>query len=287
VEASKLGIGQGAFVIKLKVFWARYRRVIFKLMRDSVAPLLAALIWGVYVAINKGSNVDGLNGGSLAFFLILSLQNLIQRAAKVVYDEEHGEKVLSRFDILEQGFGNLQQGLIELRAQNPIRQPEAAPPAEPEPPAPEPLPTLPPVHLPEALPEPKPSLSPYRAYRYWRNQWPSSGRMRLYLDEAARAVEDGHYLAGVLVAAVGFENTARDIARQFDIPDRKFGLGAILRELSSRTAGTSIKLLMTLNRIRNDLVHGERTTADITRAEALELIQYFSDGAMVLESIRK
>jgi hypothetical protein len=252
-------------VEKLKAFWTKYQRVIFKLMRDSIAPLSAAVLWGIYVAVKKGSNVDGLNAASLAFFLILSFQNLIQRAAKVVRDEEHGEKVL---DTLEQGFDTLQQGLGELRAQGLVPPvPPPAPPPEPELPLPEP--SAPDDA--ELIPAPS---------RDGRLTIPP---MEPYLFQAYGVVKSGYYLAAVLVAAVGFEASVRETARMFDVPNKQLPLSRLLRELSLRTSNKSkMETLITLNRIRNGLVHGEKQTSDLTREEALELIDAFRVGANYL-----
>jgi hypothetical protein len=272
-------------VAKLKAFWAKYRRVIFKLMRDSIAPVSVALVWGVYVALRKNSNVDGLNAASLAFFLILSFQNLIQRAVKVVHDEEHGEKVLGRFDTLEQGFDTLQQGLGELRAQGLGLVPPPAPPeppvgAEPELPLPEP-----PAEEP-ALPTEMGMNWPIDAADEivrWQDGRLTIAPMQPYLIQAYAVVKSGYYLAAVLVAAVGFEASVRDTARMFGIPDRKMPLAALLRELSLRTSDDQkMKTLVTLNRIRNGLVHGEKQTSDLTKEQTLELIDAFRVGANYL-----
>ncbi|WP_456636735.1 hypothetical protein [Bradyrhizobium sp. USDA 10063] len=271
-------------VEKLQAFWAKYRRVVFKLMRDSIAPVSVALVWGVYVALKKESNVDGLNAASLAFFLILSFQNLIQRAAKVVHDEEHGEKVLGRFDALEQGFDTLQQGLGELRAQGlvpPPPPPEPPPAAEPELPLPEP-PAEPPVP-PAAIEMEWHTDDADQAIVQWQDGGLTIAPMQPYLIQAYAVVKSGYYLAAVLVAAVGFEASVRDTARLFGIPDKKMPLAALLRELSLRTADDQkMKTLVTLNRIRNGLVHGEKQTSDLTREEALELIDAFRVGANYL-----
>jgi hypothetical protein len=247
-------------------------------MRDSIAPVSVALIWGVYVALRKNSNVDGLNAGSLAFFLILSFQNLIQRAAKVVHDEEHGEKVLGRFDALEQGFDTLQQGLGELRAQGLGLVPSPAPPVgmEPELPLPEP-----PTEMGMNWP-----IDAADQIVRWQDGRLTVAPMQPYLMQAYGVVKSGYYLAAVLVAAVGFEASVRDTARMFGIPDRKMPLAALLRELSLRTSDDQkMKTLVTLNRIRNGLVHGEKQTSDLTREQTLELIDAFRVGANYLHEL--
>lgn len=260
-------------------------------MRDSIAPVSVALLWGIYVAFKKDSNVDGLNAASLAFFLILSFQNLIQRAAKVVHDEEHGEKVLSRFDVLEQGFDTLQQGLGELRAQGlvpPAPVPEALPTAEPEPPLPEP-PTSsvePPTPPAETEPGPEATEDTDQTILQWHHGQLTIAPMRPYLIQAYAVVKSGYYLAAALVAAVGFETSVRETARMYDIPDKKFPLAALLRELSLRTSDKKkMETLFTLNRIRNGLVHRERETSDLTKEEALELIDAFRVGANYLHDL--
>jgi hypothetical protein len=268
-------------VEKVKAFWSKYRRVIFKLMRDCIAPLSVALVWGIYVALKKGSNVDGLNAASLAFFLILSFQNLIQRAAKVVRDEEHGEKVL---DTLEQGFDTLQQGLGELRAQGLVPPaPPHEPPAEPELPLPEPpAPPAEETALPTELGMRWPTDEADQIV-HWQDGRLTIAPMQPYLIQAYSVVKSGYYLAAVLVAAVGFEASVRDTARMFGIPDKKMPLAALLRELSLRTSDKKkMETLVTLNRIRNGLVHGEKQTSDLTREETLELIDAFRVGANYL-----
>jgi len=257
-----------------RAFWNNYRRVIFKLLRDCIAPVLAALAWGSYVAIQKKSNVDGFNAASLAFFLILSFQNLIQRAAKVVHDIEHGEKLLSRFDALEQGFDTLQQGLGELRAQGlvPPAPSQDAPPMAGEPYAP-----------PIKEPEPEFNEDQSKILLQWNPQEFAIAPMQPYLTEAHQAIKSGLYLAAALVAAVGFEAAVRETARMFRIPDKRISLATLLRELSAHTSDKrKIETLVTLNRIRNGLVHGERQTSHLTREEALELIDAFRVGANYL-----
>jgi hypothetical protein len=108
--------------------------------------------------------------------------------------------------------------------------------------------------------------------------------MEPYLVQAYAVVKSGYYLAAVLVAAVGFEAAVRETARMYGIPDKRFlPLAALLRELSLRTSDKKkMETLVTLNRIRNGLVHGEKQTSDLTRDEALELIDAFRVGANYL-----
>jgi len=107
--------------------------------------------------------------------------------------------------------------------------------------------------------------------------------MQPYLTEAHQAIKSGLYLAAALVAAVGFEAAVRETARMFRIPDKRISLATLLRELSAHTSDKrKIETLVTLNRIRNGLVHGERQTSHLTREEALELIDAFRVGANYL-----
>jgi hypothetical protein len=236
-------------VDQLKVFWAKYRRVAFRLARDAVMPTCAGIIWGMVVWGKKGSAVDGLNGAILAFFLILSFQNLVQRAAKVIFDEEHGEKVLGRLDLIDQGFGSLQQAMEALRRQGIVaQQPLQRPP------------------------------SPIRSQRMIPLGYDA------FFDEAVHALDNGQHYAAALTAAVGFERAAREAADQIGIDGRRMSLGRLVSELGRRSEDPSaVETFITLNKLRNSLVHAKIDGPFIQREQAVEFVNAFGKGVSILD----
>jgi hypothetical protein len=98
-----------------------------------------------------------------------------------------------------------------------------------------------------------------------------------------QVVEAGQYYAGVLVAAAGFEFATRRAADQLGI-DGTMPLGRLVRELGRRTEDAqAAEKLLTLNRLRNSVVHAQKDTPRIDRAQAIEFIDAFSMGVTYID----
>jgi hypothetical protein len=104
-----------------------------------------------------------------------------------------------------------------------------------------------------------------------------------FMAQAQQLLTAGQYFPAVLVAAVGFETTARVIAREMRWDAERVPLGRIIRELAiALPSKQDAERLETLNRLRNSVVHAEGEVPWVQQEEAEEMVQAFSQGATTL-----
>jgi hypothetical protein len=104
-----------------------------------------------------------------------------------------------------------------------------------------------------------------------------------FMAQAQQLLANGQYFAAVLVAAVGFEKNARDIAQGLQWDALRVPLGRIIRELAPLLPSKQdAERLETLNRLRNSVVHAEGEAPWVQQEQAEEMVQAFAQGATML-----
>lgn len=232
-----------------KALYAKWQRVIFRILKEAMLPTAGAAIWGAVVGAQKHSIIDGVSAAAIAFFFVLALQGQILRIAKNVRDEEDASDFRA-------SFATLKEGLDELRSrETPINRGRAR------------------THD-SALPD---------LYEY-RSQRPVPLGYESFFMQARAALDSEQYLAAALIAAVGFEHAARQAADQLGISTERAALGRMLREIASRTEEPNAAgFLSDLNRLRNSLAHGESDIVAMTREEAVNVVEAFWTGVRYIE----
>jgi hypothetical protein len=236
---------------KIVEFFAQHKRVISRLIRDASLPTCAGVLWGLAAGIQKHSVIDGISAASIAFFLILSLQNQFFRVERAVRDEDDANEFRS-------SFASIRQAIAELQAQGiPVHQ-LAPGPAQ--------------IH------EVEPPVG------YIHSTRPIPLGFNSFLVQARRAIETDQYYAAILLAAVGFEFAAREAGRQLGLDSDRAILGRLVRELGRRTESRkAMETLNTLTKLRNGIVHAEKEMPWVSREQAEDLISAFTRGAEYLE----
>lgn len=221
---------------------------------EAILPLIGGCVTVLVAWWQSSSLLAAMSGFGIGYLFVLSAQAQVLRIAKNVRDEGDAEEFRDSFASIHQAIRELRARGITVHAEQPTTQ----------------------VH-PE-IPEP-----PEGAIFSLR---PVSLGFNNFLMQARAAMASGQHYAAVILAAIGFEHAARNAADQLGIDSYKQSLGRLLRELAHRTETEkegALETFMTLSKLRNSIVHGEREYTDISRDSAEDLINGFIVGANYLE----
>jgi hypothetical protein len=239
-------------------FYSRWRRVIFRIIREAMLPTCAAIAWGIFVGASKPSWIDGVSAAGIGFFFVLALQGQILRIAKNVRDEERGDQVLSRFDMLDRGYATMHETLTALQGQG----------------------------LTTKEPASSSSVTANESKSDSRSDALEPTGWRWFFAQAEHLLEQKQNFPAVLMAAVGFENAVRTAAQSFGFDSGRRSIGQILRQLAQEPVyQIDLGWLYTLNKTRNTFVHGANEAPAVSNKEARELINAFSTGTAYLEEL--
>src|SRR5436305_13759410 len=87
----------------LEQIFDRWPGLGFRILFESTLPILAALIWGSNVLINKGDLFSAATAACIAFSAALFAQGQILRIAKTVLDERNTVQLRNEFITIRQG----------------------------------------------------------------------------------------------------------------------------------------------------------------------------------------
>jgi hypothetical protein len=238
-------VGKTGMFTKLSNRYPQLVPVAARIWFEARLPLIAAICWGSVAHLFGRDFFTSLSGAGAAFFFFLFAQGQVLRIQKNVRDEQDAEHTRA-------SFASLQQGIDELRARVPMPQP-----------------------LRKMKDEP---LVQYSGHRMVSLGW------EFFLAEAMQAVESGQYYAGAVAAAVGFEYATREAAKQLGIDGDTLALGRLVRDVSRRTEDkNATEALITLNRLRNSLIHPDKNMLEMNREQAFEIVDAFNRGVSYLD----
>jgi hypothetical protein len=214
--------------------------IIGRVWYEAWRPLVLGIAWGALVVwcYQGKSLLDSFSAGFAAFFFTFFLQGQVLRVSKNVRDEDNASEFRNRF-------ASIQEGVDALRTQTA---------AHPQPPG---------------HPRPVPSEATSDAFR----------EAESLIKQARMSLANNLYYPAVLTAAVGFEHELRMAAARLDMSPNRLTLGAIIRQMVAQTSRDDmLQRLETLVRLRNGLVHPNPDSANISEAEATDIVNAFQEG---------
>lgn len=211
-------------------FWAVWKPVALRVLKESLIPLAGGAVYGAIVGYAKQSSLDGVSAGGVAFFCLLAVQGQILRGATNARDDQ---------PVPDAGddFVSIRSGIEELKAQG-------------------------------ALPEVAPEKPEDGQKALFRNLAQSPAKRAPVEALAPRQLLDLKMpYQAVLNAAVNFE---REVRRRVDIPGgRTVPLARLFLQPQFNLSKERIQQLDTLRRVRNSILHGFETLVDPLEAAEL------------------
>ncbi|TAJ38838.1 MAG: hypothetical protein EPO55_14315 [Reyranella sp.] len=211
-------------------FWAVWKPVALRVLKESLIPLAGGAVYGAIVGYAKQSSLDGVSAGGMVFFCLLAVQGQILRGAANARDDQ---------PVPEAGddFVSIRSGIEELKAQGALQ--EVGP---------------------EKLEDGQKAL--------FRNLAQSPAKRAPVEALVPKQLLDLKMpYQAVLNAAVNFE---REVRRRADIPGgRTVPLARLFLQPQFNLSQEKIQQLDTLLRVRNSILHGFETLVDPLEAAEL------------------
>ncbi|MCK1285440.1 hypothetical protein IVB41_16090 [Bradyrhizobium sp. 44] len=115
-------------------------------------------------------------------------------------------------------------------------------------------------------------------------QQPTAPASSDLMDEARASLANRNYYAAALTAAAAFEQLTRRAVVRMNV-DPKAPLSQLVQSIAYAAKDTFLqRRLLTLVRLRNNLVHPQHDTPALTAEEAEQLIEGFEDGITDVEN---
>lgn len=227
-------------------FWAVWKPLARRVLRESLIPLAGGAVYGAIVGYAKQSSLDGVSAGGVAFFCLLAVQGQILRGAANARDGQRNDQ-----PVPETGddFVSIRSGIEELKAQG---------------------------ALPEVAPE-KPEDGQKALFRNLAQSPARRAPVEALAPKQLLALKMPYQ--AVLNAAVNFE---REVRRRADIPGgRTVPLARLFLQPQFNLSKEKIQQLDTLRRVRSSILHGFETLVD--PLEAAQLVAAYDRAASWFE----
>jgi HEPN domain-containing protein len=217
-----------------------------RLLGEVAIPVLCGLAWGILAYYQGETPFKSASTGFAAFFFIFFLQGQVLRVAKNVGDKQNAEEWRTQF-------ASIQDGLDQLKKQ------QAAPAT---------------VHVPAARVKVRTHAPTVRV----------SNKSEYFLESARKSFASDFYHPAALTAAMAFEAAAREAGLRLGLPENR-PMTELVRNIAAVEGDPQLEqTLLTLVRLRNNLVHPSPSSEAVSAEKAQQLIEAFADGIKRLET---